>query len=422
MAAALLDILDSDLCLYHDGRHVCSPGYALLEGDSYRFGDTARGSARRQPRYINTRFWWQLGTQSLQPSLGPARHTADLVHAHLLDVHRTAGEPDEVVLAVPDSLGRDQLALLLGIAQTCPFRVVGLINRSVLAAEAHGDTDHLFHLELQLHQALLTQLSVEGGQIRLVRSHALPGSGLLALQEAIVERVARSFIQNTRFDPRRKADTEQTLYDGLFQSLGALQTAGEIQVDISGYSTRINVEELASVADRLHDAITQETRSVPGPVLLLDPQACLIPGFGARFSDVRNLDKENLPAAFARHHEHILQPADDLHLLKGLPAGTGTAPRRQTAMADAPRPAPRRAESPPTHILHEARARPLGHSDIALTDHCRISREDPGCWVLAGDAKVRVNGAAYAGAPLETGDELSANGKSWLLIEVGDPA
>jgi len=273
MAPALLDILDSDLCLHHDGRQVCSPGYALLEGDSYRFGETARGSARRQPRYINTRFWWQLGTQPLQPTLGPARHTADLVHAHLLEVHRAAGEPADVVLAVPDSLGRDQLALLLGIAQTCPFRVVGLINRSVLAAEAHADSSDLFHLELQLHQALLTRLSVEDGQIRLVRSHALPGAGLLALQEAIVERVARSFIQNTRFDPRRKADTEQTLYDGLFRSLEALQTSGETQIDINGYSTRINVEELASVADRLHDAIMQEAGNVPEHVLLLDPQA-----------------------------------------------------------------------------------------------------------------------------------------------------
>lgn len=422
MATALLDILDSDLCLHHDGRQVCSPGYALLEGDSYRFGETARGSARRQPRYINTRFWWQLGTQPLQPTLGPARHTADLVHAHLLEVHRAAGEPGDVVLAVPDSMGRDQLALLLGIAQTCPFRVVGLINRSVLAAEGHTDTGDLFHLELQLHQALLTQLSVADGQIRLVRSHALPGSGLLALQEAIVERVARSFIQNTRFDPRRKADTEQTLYDGLFNSLQALQASGEAPVDINGYSTRITVEELTSVADRLHDAVIQEAGKVPGHALLLDPQACLIPGFAARFSEARAVEKAALPEALARHHEHILQPPDDLHLLKGLPSGT--APRRQTTAASSPTPPtpPRRAEAPPTHILHNARARPLGGSDIVLTDHCRLSREGVDCWVIAGDSEVRVNGAAYRGAALETGDEIRADGKSWLLIEVGETA
>src|SRR6056297_2851829 len=359
MATALFDILDSDLCLHHDGGQVCSPGYALLEGDSYRFGETARGSARRQPRYISTRFWWQLGTQPLQPTLGPARHTADLVHAHLLEVHRTAGEPGDVVLAVPDSMDRDQLALLLGIAQTCPFRVVGLVNRSVLAAEAHSDAENLSHLELQLHQALLTRLAVTDGQVRLLRSHALPGSGLLALQEAIVERVARSFIHNTRFDPRRKADTEQSLYDGLFTALESLQESPETQVSINGYSTRISVEELASVADRLHDAFLQEARDLPGHTLLLDPLSRLIPGFSARFSNARGIDRRDLARTLARHADLILQPPDDLHLLKGLPAQT--SPRRQ-----APEPAtePRRAARPPTHLLQGAQATALRRADL----------------------------------------------------------
>lgn len=416
MAAALLDILDSDLCLHHDGRQVCSPGYALLEGDDYRFGDTARGSARRQPRYINTRFWWQLGTQPLQPALGPARHTADLVHAHLLEVHRAAGEPDDVVLAVPDSFGREQLALLLGIAQTCPFRVVGLVNRSVLAAEAHSDAGNLFHLELQLHQALLTQLAVTDGQVRLLRSHALPGAGLLALQEAIVERVARSFIHNTRFDPRRKADTEQTLYDGLFSSLAALQTAPETQVDINGYSTRISVEELASVADRLHDAVLQEARGVPGHTLLLDPLAGLVPGLSTRFSQPRTVNRSDLPEAMARHTDLILQPPDDLHLLKGLPAAS--TPRKE-APARAPAAPAHRAARPPTHVLQDAQARSLGQN-TPLTDACHIHRLGSDCWVIKGDAGVRVNGATYNDEPLETGDEIRIGDRSWLLIEVGD--
>ncbi|MFN2286783.1 MAG: hypothetical protein ABR578_00475 [Chromatocurvus sp.] len=416
MATALLDILDSDLCLHFGDRQVCSPGYALLEGDAYRFGESARGSARRQPRYISTRFWWQLGTQPLQPALGPARHTADLVHAHLIEVHRAAGEPEKVVLAVPDSLGRDQLALLLGIARTCPFQVVGLVNRSVLAAEPHADAPHVFHLELQLHQALLTHMEVADGQLRLLRSHALPGSGLLALQEAIVERIARAFIHNTRFDPRRKAGTEQILYDGLFDTLEALQSANETQIDINGYSTRISVEEMAPVADRLRDAVEQETRDTPDHALLLDPQACLIPGLSSRLRGARAVDRTSMPESLARHSELILQPPEDLHLLKGLPASPAAGGETSTAT---PGTAPRPAAQVPTHLLHDARAHPLPQQSVTFSGNSRIRRAGSGCWVIDGDAKVNVNGMAYDGTALETGDEIRVGSDVWLLIEVG---
>ena len=119
MAAAFLDINDCNLRLWHGDRKVQSPGYALLEGRDYRFGQEARGAARLQPRKVNTRYWWQLSTEALQPALGPARHTADLVHAHLLELHRQAGEPAQLQLAVSAGMSREQLSLLLGIAQQC---------------------------------------------------------------------------------------------------------------------------------------------------------------------------------------------------------------------------------------------------------------------------------------------------------------
>ena len=92
MAIALLDINDSNLQLWHGSTHLQSPGYALLVERQYRFGNPARAAARLQPRDINTRYWWQLSTETLQPALGPARHTGDLVHAQLQELHRDGGE------------------------------------------------------------------------------------------------------------------------------------------------------------------------------------------------------------------------------------------------------------------------------------------------------------------------------------------
>ena len=215
MEPAFLDISDSNLQLWSGGQHLSSPGYALLAGQDYRFGREARSSARLEPRNINTRYWWQLSTEPLQPALGPARHTGDLVHAHLKQLHDEAGKPAELLLAAPGSMQRDQLSLLLGIVQQCPFDIVGLVHRSVALGSIFGGRDRLFHLEVQLHQSLVTELAVRDGEVSLARSTPLPGTGFLQLQERLVEIIAAGFIRQTRFDPRRKASTEQQLYDAL---------------------------------------------------------------------------------------------------------------------------------------------------------------------------------------------------------------
>jgi hypothetical protein len=411
MAVALLDLLDSELRLHHAGRELRSPGYALLDGDSYRFGDDARRSARRQPRYVNTRYWWQLGTQALQPALGPARHSADLVHAHLQALHREAGEPGEMVLAVPDSFSRDQLALLLGITQACPFTVVGLVNRSLLAVASQAEGAEILHLELQMHQALLTRLTLSDGQLRLAGSQAIPGSGLLSLQEAVVERIARAFINSTRFDPRRKAETEQSLYDQLFSTMQALRDSAETVLDINGYSARVSRDDLSPVTDRLQKALVQAQREHEGATLLLDPLAALLPGFVGRFPAARVVDLERMPDTLTHYRDTILQAPDDLHLLKGLPVDA-----KASAAAATPPPAKEPAAATrPTHLLQGHRARALG--EFTLADDCRLHRTQAG-WHLDTGAQAQVNGAPYRGQALETGDEVRIGTARWQLIEV----
>ena len=115
MSLALLDINDCNLRLWHGNSPQPSPGYALLQGKDYRYGADARAAARLEPRKVNTRYWWQLNTEPLQPPLGPARHTADLVHGHLLALHQQAGAPGELVIAAPATMGREQLLSLIHI-------------------------------------------------------------------------------------------------------------------------------------------------------------------------------------------------------------------------------------------------------------------------------------------------------------------
>ena len=446
--AALLDILDSELRLWHDGRAVRSPGYALLDGDSYRYGEDARGNARRQPRNVNTRYWWQLGTRPLQPALGPARHTADLVHGHLLALHEAAGKPAELVLAVPESLHKEQLSLLLGIIRACPFDAVGLANRSLLVAAAHDTSGPACHLELQLHQALLTRLAVEDGELRVSGEQVLTGCGLLALQESLVEAIARSFIENTRFDPRRQAETEQQLYDSLGGALAALRDADDTTLEVGGYRTRIGYDALCEAGRKLHDSVARELgRNGDAPLLLVDPLADLLPGFTQGFPGARVASSRDLPEALAAHGGRIVQPGEALHLVRALPVGdagggepvrsgdgseqgkvaAGDGSRRvvaptggavgATTRRDAAEGRPESTVPEPTHLLEAGHARPLAYN-LPLADGWSLVHGDGGWRLAPGRGTATVNDGPWNGAALAPGDRVRIAGQQWQLIEV----
>lgn len=428
--AALLDILDSELRLWHDGRAVRSPGYALLDGDSYRYGEDARGNARRQPRNVNTRYWWQLGTRPLQPALGPARHTADLVHGHLLALHEEAGKPGELVLAVPESLHKEQLSLLLGIIRACPFDAVGMANRSLLVAAAHRASGPVCHLELQLHQALLTRLAIEEHELRVTGEQVLTGCGLLALQESLVEAIARSFIDNSRFDPRRQAETEQQLYDSLGGALAALRDADNTTLEVGGYRSRIGYDALREAGRRLHDSVARELgRGGDAPLLLVDPLADLLPGFTQGFPGARVASSRDLPEALAAHGDRIVQPGEALHLVRALPAAAaagGTTAGRGAGTTPAAAPAARNAaaESPPapggpqpTHLLAGGRAQPLAYN-MPLADGWSLVHGDGGWRLAPGRGTATVNDGPWNGTALAAGDRVAVGGGLWQLIEV----
>lgn len=419
MTTALLDINDCNLQLWHAEKHLQSPGYALLEGREYLFGSTARGAARLRPRDINTRFWWQLNTEALQPALGPARHTADLVHAHLLALHREAGEPPEVVIAAPGSMQRDQLALLLGIVQQCPFDAVGLINRSTLLASLHGGGGRLFHLELQLHQALLAELEPSGQDIELQRSTPLPGCGLLQLQERLVSVIAASFISQTRFDPRRKAATEQSLYDALPGLLQALAQAPEANIEVNGYRARITHKDLESTASRLAEGAVQAMGGAnAGDNMIVDPLVGLIPGLRGHFAGFQVAAPDALWQASQLHGEGLLRRGQPLSFTSKLPALHSD---HVAAIEPAAVPPAAAAIAEPTHLLRGHTAIALAAEGTALDDGIEIYRADEGWRIRGGSCKV--NGKpCEARQVIAAGDRLTCSGGSdYRLIEVLPP-
>lgn len=422
--SALLDLNDTNLQLWYEDAVLQSPGYALLDGRQYTFGSNARSAARLRPRDINTRYWWQLNTEKLQPALGHARHTADLVHAHLLDIHAQGGKPDELILAVPGSMARDQLALLLGIIGQCPFNATALVNRSVLLASAHAVdapvSGNMAHLEIQLHQAVISQLTHSDGQIVLQQTTPLPGCGLLQLQERLIELIAADFVRQTRFDPRRKADSEQQLYDALPKVLQSLINNPETNVEVMGYRARINRAELRGACDLLFSSVT-DTLGIAHPQnqIIIDPVAGLLPGLLEHFPQATLIENKSLPGAFQHHREFLLgnksgDEDDTLPFVTSLPCETSNVSPAQTPVPNEPaqqvsQPAPAKPDAPAaTHLLVGAVARALLPSGTAVKHGLELFSHN-GNWTLRGSANARVNGADYSSErPLVCGDRISS--------------
>jgi hypothetical protein len=436
MPLPLLDINDSNLQLWGDDEPLRSPGYALLNGQRYIFGNPARAAARLRPREINTRFWWQLNTEPLQPALGPARHSADMVHAHLLDIHEQAGKPDELLLAVSGTMQRDQLALLLGIIQQCPFSAVGLVNRSIALGSLYDCNGRLFHLEIQLHQAVITALGQNDGNTELLHTTPLPGCGLLQLQERLVEPIASAFIRQTRYDPRRQAQSEQQLYDALPDALRALDTGSESNLEVNGYRARIERGELVKAGERLFSALAQAIGPLqPGDRVLLDPIAALLPGLLQEIPAAEVVENDALWKAVGRHGERLVQREQALSFVTSLPclAQPGVTPKAAAPPAMGPGSNPEsapvaemssgaKAPSPatPTHLLLAASARPLAARGTPVTEGCELYQHN-GLWLLRGPATggTQVNGLPYReGQALVAGDTVSCGEHRAALIEV----
>lgn len=429
---ALLDCRDTRISLWQDSGAVHSPGVVLHDGNRYVFGEAALEQARQRPRDANSRFWWQLSTQPLKPALGPARHTADLVHSHLREVHAEAGAPATLTFAVPDSMPREQLSLLLGVAQACDFTVAGLVSRSVLlgsrAMSEHGASRAL-HVEAQLNQTIINELQAEDGELRLLRSTPLPACGLMALQERAVGAIASAFIQQTRFDPRRSASSEQTLYNQLQTILATVRERGEASVDVDGHRCRITASALAGSSQRLLDGIAQvRAGSVP---ILLDPELAALPGVDG-LADTLTLRAGLLWEAWQEQQGKVELGEDDVHLIDRLPVLTAGRSAGSLDSAAAATPAPSasttpagRATSPAqaardaaTHLLLGVRALPLRGRAIDL-GHGFELRRDGAAWTVHGDGAL-INGLpATPVQPLVLGDTLSLGAAGHgRLIEV----
>ena len=412
----LLDCNDASLRLWNEDEALWSPGIAWFTEGQYRFGEPAWLQARRAPREINNRFWHRLSTQPLSPALGPARHTADLVHAHLEALLGDGN--DDLTLAIPGAMESGQLSLLLGILQTLPVTASSVVHRSALVGAATGQS--CAHVELQLHQASITLVTVENQVAQAGDTQVLPGHGLLGLMDEIAERIGEQFVTQTRFDPQRRAETEQTLYQQIPDLLRSLAIQSEISCTVEGHTARITADALRPVGDAFTRALAPLLPAAPQHIAL-DSLLSALPGL-ALPHDHTETGPEVVPAIA----QTMALPEGALHFQREAPCGivvegSNIGSAKPDVASESPSNTEVKADQeqtplPATHQLVAGCATPLSPG-AHIAEGAVIS--GPAELSIESGTSVQLNGQPAEGViSLSAGDQLTAAGVEVLFIAV----
>jgi len=289
--SCVLELNDIELRLARAGEVLAAgPGYAVVAEDRVELGEAALSQARLDPRRTYNRYWNRLNQEPLKTPARHVRHHADLAYAQLLALHEQAGAPPELLFAVPGSYTREQLALLLGIAAACPFRTAALVDRAVAGAAAVAGPGRYVHVDIELHQVVITTVEVGADCARKV-VEVVDASGLAAMLDQCAKLAADAFVQQCRFDPYHQARTEQALYDNLPRWLAQLDGAAEVVagLDFPGrHEARLS---RVAVLERLQPFYERIRARVPaGVTCLVGHRLAALPGVLEQLPDAFALD------------------------------------------------------------------------------------------------------------------------------------
>jgi hypothetical protein len=439
MATIGIELTDAAVTAVRGGeRLAASPGVALADPAGVVVGDAAAAGARLQPVLANDRFWSDLSADAFAAG-GELSH-ADLAHAHLAALWGQVAEPgDEAVFAVPGSMRPPQAGLALGIARQLGMPVAGTVDAAVAACAGLAARAAVLHLDVQLHQAVLTELH-GAAVLRRRRVEIAPRAGLKVMHSAWAQLVSEAMVRRTRFDPLHQAATEQQLYLRLPGWLAELaqQEAIDVAIEAGGntFSATVRREQFTLAAEawyaQLAELVHAGHRADESVTLALSARAATLPSLGERLAELPGLELVTLPdtaaAAAAAERAAEIGPAEPPALVTALA-------RAHAASATARR----RSATAPTHVIQGGQAhaideRPLvvglGAGDgrrIALAgppagisrSHCTLQRRD-GAVIVRDHSRhgTFVNGERVDGeAVLGAGDRLRV-GSPGVVLEL----
>jgi hypothetical protein len=375
MSALALEIAGDGVSVLREaGDAYREPAFALLEGAQIITGEAARQQFRIRPRQVHLRFWDQLGEEDL-PGTGVSN--ADLGHAQLEAVWQRCGEGVEAAyLVAPDSYSREQLGLLLGLAQECAIPVAGIVPCSVASSTRCAPERQLIHVDAGLSSFIVSVIE-QGESLRRGREARLPAVGLETLRDTWIRFIGESFLSATRFDPFHDAASEQALFEQMPYWLAAIADAPvTLVLEYQGkcFETRVQPVDLIGAVEAPYRALQQLVASVREPgraaVIQLSERLSALPGLAAAMGRLGEAQVIGLTPGSATRGAlarlvGFARGAESIVLTRGLPPCEPPLTAEAPLEMPAAQPASRGPDTRPTHVVWQGVAHAL--SAAALT-------------------------------------------------------
>ena len=395
------------------------PGVAVVLDDRVSFGDAALEQTRLHPRQAQTQYWHQLSADPIAVGGRTIKNHADLVYQHLLEIKRLGNLPDNepVFVAVPSNTSPEQLSLLLGIANEASIQISALADLAVATASTLARPGHCTFLDNGFHRTILTRLEINGSVSRTSYSEAAE-TGFQALVEGWIDAVADLFVQETRFDPLRIADTEQQLFSHVLKNVASCVDEFLVEVSHAGESRRVAVTRslLATKSSQRLDALLQQ---IGDPTtIVLSHRIARVPGLTevlrAADHDVNVVEPHAIFSAAMAHEKNSAQSDGGVSFIT------------QFASANSRDEPTNLKRVRPTHLLHGTEATSL--SDV-ISDQNQTSNNVRGfCIELEGSeyrvlpmakAEVKINGVVIdSSTSVAVGDIIRSDSEEFQLIRV----
>lgn len=384
MSTIAIDINDAGIVLVDESGIVADePGYAYVDGQAILTGREAYAKARLHPRQTSNRFWDSLTLEQGSAGIDGVGSAAELAYAQLKALwERFGGKRDDALLLVPGYYGRDELGVLLGLAQECDIPVRSMLSSAAAAAAVPYPGRQLVHVDAGLHRVSATPLA-QGEDVAADTERSLANTGLASIMDLLAKRVAELFVLATRFDPFHSAASEQLVYDRLPTWLGELERCPDsVALKLPHGDDYLTVEvdraQLIGVMAGFYKAIVQLIAQCREPgaqlVVLLSDRLARMPGIVGELERLDDALVVTLPAGQAAlgavsQAEALIGEAGNVRLLKRVPwrePPAEPAPARHAAQPDAPASVSLTADDPASHIVYRGIAYPVDAGGIVI--------------------------------------------------------